>query len=183
MNEVAVFAGGCFWCIQDRFDKINGVLETIVGYTGGKLNKPTYEKVSLGLSGHSEAIKIVFNPSKVSYRELLIEFLSIIDPTDEFGQFCDIGLQYEPKIFYLNEKQKIIASKAIEILNSSGIFEKTITVKLEKFKSFYEAEGYHQKYYLKQPKIYKFYFEHSGRIAYYKKMSNKVKQFLENRLK
>ncbi len=181
MKEVAVFAGGCFWCMQHHFDQIKGVLETTVGYSGGNLKNPTYEKVLSGITGHSEAIKITFNSDIVTYKDLLIEFLSIIDPTNEMGQFCDIGSQYEPKIFYLSDKQKELAERAIKILE--GFLKKKVAVKIVKFKNFYPAEPYHQKYYEKQPKLYNSYLLNSGRVYHFSHITPKVKEFLENNLK
>jgi len=181
MLETAVFAGGCFWCIQYHFDQVDGVLETVVGYSGGYLEKPTYEKVLSGTTGHSEAIKITYNSDIVTYRELLIEFFSIIDPTNEFGQFCDVGEQYEPKIFYLNNEQKELAGRGIKILE--GFLKKSVSVKVLRFKNFYPAEFYHQKYYEKHPKLYNSYFANSGRFHHFTYVTPKIKEFLRNNLK
>ncbi len=181
MREVAVFAGGCFWCMQHHFDQIKGILETTVGYSGGNLKNPTYDKVSSGITGHSETIKITFNPDIVTYKYLLIEFLSIIDSTNEMGQFCDVGSQYEPKVFYLNDEQKELADKAVEILEE--FLKKKVTVKIVKFKNFYPAEPYHQKYYKKQPKLYNSYLLNSGRVYHFSHITPKVKELFENNLK
>lgn len=177
MKEIAYLAGGCFWCLQEKFAGLKGVLETEVGYSGGKLKNPNYNNVSSGLSGHVETLKVVFDPEIISYDEILIEFLSLIEPTNELGQFCDIGNQYEPKIFYSNEKQKKISQKILSTLEKSDIFKKPLKVKIEKFRNFYPAEPFHQFYYKKQPKLYKYYFESSGRVYHYKNISPKVKDF------
>ena len=181
MKEIAVFAGGCFWCMQHHFDQIEGVLETTVGYSGGNLRNPTYEKVLTETTGHVEAIKITFNSKIVAYKELLIEFLSIIDPTDEMGQFCDIGSQYEPKIFYINDDQKRLAKGAIDVLER--FLMKKPTVQILKLKNFYPAESYHQKYSEKQPKLYNSYFVNSGRIYHFSHITPKIKEFLKENLK
>ncbi len=181
MKETAVFAGGCFWCIQHHFDQIKGVLKTIVGYSGGNLKNPTYEKVLSETTGYSEAIKIIFDSDFITYRELLIEFLSIIDPTNEFGQFCDVGDQYKPKVFYLNNEQKELVEKAVKTLE--GFLKKKIAVKVLEFKNFYSAESYHQKYYEKHLKLYNSYFVSSGRIYHFSHITPKIKEFLKNNLK
>ncbi len=181
MKEIAIFAGGCFWCLQHHFNQIKGVLETTVGYSGGNLKNPTYEKVLSGTTGHSEAIKITFNPDIVVYKDLLIELLSVIDPTNEIGQFCDIGSQYEPKVFYLSDEQKKLAEKAVEILE--GFLKKKLAVKIVKFKNFYPAEPYHQKYYEKHPKLYNSYFSNSGRVYHFSHITPKIKEFLKESLK
>ncbi len=176
MKEIAYLAGGCFWCLQEKFDSLKGVLETEVGYSGGKLKNPNYNNVSSGLSGHVETLKVVFDPEIISYDEILIEFLSLIEPTNELGQFCDIGNQYEPKIFYTDEIQKRIAQGMLSILEKSDIFQVPIKVKIEKFKNFFPAEPHHQSYYKKQPKLYRYYLENSGRIYHYKNITPKIKE-------
>ena len=181
MKEIAYLAGGCFWCLQEKFDSLKGVLDTEVGYSGGKLKNPNYNKLSSGLSGYVETVKITFDPEIVSYEELLIEFLSLIEPTNEFGQFCDIGSQYQPKIFYLHEKQKKIAHKLLSNLEESDIFSAPLKVKIEKFKNFYPAELFHQRYYKRQPKLYTFYFQNSGRLYHYKNITPRVKEILKNK--
>ncbi len=179
MKETAYLAGGCFWCLQEKFDNLKGVLETEVGYSGGKLKNPTYDKVSSGLTGYVETLKVVFDPEITSYEEILTEFLSLIEPTNEFGQFCDMGSQYKPKIFYTDEKQKRIAQRMLSILEKSDTFQAPIKVKIEKFKNFFPAEPYHQSYYKKQPKLYRYYLEISGRIYHYKNIAPKIKEFLK----
>ncbi len=181
MKETAYLAGGCFWCLQEKFDSLKGVLETEVGYSGGKLKNPTYDKVSSGLSGHVETLKVVFDQKILSYDKILIEFLSLIEPTNDIGQFCDIGSQYEPKIFYLNEKQKKIAQKLLSTLEESNIFSTPLKIKIEKFRNFYPAEPFHQFYYRKQPKLYKYYLENSGRLYHYKSIAPKIKEVLKNK--
>ncbi len=179
MSDFAVFAGGCFWCLQHVFDSIEGVLETIVGYTGGNLKNPTYEKVCSGTTGHVEAIKIIYNRKIVTYKNLLIEFFSNIDPTNNLGQFCDLGNQYKPIIFYKDNHQKELARKALESLKSSNLFKKPIKVEILPLKVFYPAENYHQKYYLKHPNLYQYYFVNSGRSNFSKEKGSKIKKLLE----
>ena len=166
--EVATFAGGCFWCIQPPFDKIDGVVKTTVGFTGGKEKNPTYKQVSYGMTGHAESIEIVYDPKKVTYEELLDVYWMNIDPTDSGGQFVDRGKQYRPAIFYHNEVQKKAAEASKEKLEKSGRFDKPIVVEIVKATAFYPAEDYHQKYYLKNPDDYKNYRAHSGRDQFVK---------------
>lgn len=148
-EESSVFAGGCFWCLQSDFDKLNGVLTTTVGYEGGDLPNPTYQEVSTGLSGYVEAIEVIFDNEIVTYSELLDFYWHHIDPTNRLGQFCDIGPQYRPVIFTRTETQNSLAQiYSIEILPA---------------KTFYPAEEYHQKYYLKNPLRYQFYRKACGR--------------------
>lgn len=156
----AIFAGGCFWCMEPPFDKTSGVLSTTSGYTGGKKSNPTYQDVSAGKSGHIEALKVVYDPSKVSYSQLLKIFWKNIDPVDGGGQFCDRGPQYQSAIFYLNEEQRK------EAASSKAEVEKKITsVKTELLAAqvFYPAEDYHQDYYQKNPLRYKYYRFSCGR--------------------
>lgn len=170
--SIAIFAGGCFWCMQKVFDKVDGVIKTTVGYTGGKLKNPTYEKVSAGIGGHYEAIKVEYDPDKVSYEKLVKVFFQSIDPTNPYGQFCDIGKQYETAIFYFNDREKEIAERLKEKLNKAGI---TVYTKILPAGEFYKAEEYHQKYYSKYPDAYNYYYEQSGRKSMketFKKIEN-----------
>jgi len=158
-TEHAAFAGGCFWCVQHAFDDIDGVLSTQVGYTGGTVKSPTYEQVCSGTTGHFEAIQITFDPSKISYKKLLDIYWHNIDPTKTDGQFCDIGSQYRPAIFYHDESQKKIAEESKKELLKT----KNIVVEILPAQPFYPAEDYHQKYYQKSPFRYELYDLGSGR--------------------
>lgn len=166
----ATFAGGCFWCMESPFEKIKGVISVVSGYTGGHKEDPIYEEVSAGVTGHMEAVQILYDPSKISYSELLNIFWRQIDPTDPGGQFVDRGSQYGTAIFYHNEEQRILAEKSKEELAKSGIYEKLIVTKIIKFSKFYEAEDYHQDYHKKNPIRYKYYRFNSGRDQYLKKI-------------
>jgi methionine-S-sulfoxide reductase len=167
--EVAIFAGGCFWCMQPPFAKAKGVLATSVGYTGGKEKNPTYKQVSYGLTSHTEAIYIVFDPKKISYEKLLGIFWRNIDPTAENRQFADVGMQYRTGIFYTSESQKKAAEASKAALAKSGCFREPIVVPILKATTFYPAEIYHQDYYLKNPSHYQRYREGSGRAGYLRK--------------
>lgn len=166
--ETATFAGGCFWCMQPPFDKLNGVVRTTVGFTGGTEKDPTYKQVSYGRTGHAESIEIVYDPGKVTYEELLDVYWMNIDPTDSGGQFVDRGKQYRPAIFYHNEAQKKAAEASKEKLDKSGRFDKPIVVQIVEATEFYPAEDYHQKFYLKDPVTYKTYRAGSGRDQFIK---------------
>ena len=161
-TSVAVFAGGCFWCMEPPFDALTGVLKTISGYTGGSVVNPTYEAVSQGNTGHLEAVEVTYDPAVVSYEKLLEVFWQNIDPFDNEGQFCDKGDQYKAVIFYLDEGQKQSAESSKEgIVKKLG--GKPITTAIKPAGKFYPAEDYHQDYYLKNPLRYKFYRYNCGR--------------------
>jgi methionine-S-sulfoxide reductase len=166
--EKATFAGGCFWCMDAAFRGLEGVVDVVSGYTGGHKENPTYEEVSTGTTGHFEAVQITFNPSKISYEEVLDFFWKNIDPTDSEGQFADKGSQYRTAIFYHNEEQKKIAEKSKKKLEDSGKFDKPIFTKIIKFDKFYLAEQYHQDYAAKNPSHYKMYKKASGRENFIK---------------
>ena len=155
--SMATFAGGCFWCMQPPFDAEPGVVETIVGYTGGQLESPTYEQVSAGGSGHLESIRIIYNQAVVGYGRLLEIFWDNIDPRDPDGQFCDKGSQYRSAIFYHNEEQKKLAEASKRQIESRGSLTGSIATEIASASSFYPAEDYHQTYYKKNPLRYKFY--------------------------
>jgi methionine-S-sulfoxide reductase len=160
--EKAIFSGGCFWCIQEGFDHLKGVISTQVGYTGGTVPNPSYELVCLGYTGHLEAIEVAFDPDLISYQELVSFFLHHIDPTQSDGQFCDIGPQYRPCIFFRSEEQKEIAQHILdELQNSQKILK--INCPLQAATTFYPAESYHQAYYRKSPFRYGWYKSGSGR--------------------
>jgi len=169
--ETVIFAGGCFWCLQSAFEKLDGVEKAIVGYTGGTGDKPTYQNYKN--KGHLEAIKIVYDPSKLSYSQLLDILWHNINPTDAQGQFGDRGPQYRSAIFYRNEMQKeqALASKAQ--LEKSKRFTKPIVTEIIKELPFYKAEDYHQGYYKKNPIRYKLYYYFSGRDQFFKRIWNK----------
>lgn len=166
----ATFAGGCFWCMEHPFEKLGGVIDVVSGYTGGHKESPNYKEVSAGGTGHLEAIQILYDPSKITYSELLDVFWRQIDPTDLGGQFIDRGNQYTAAIFYHSEEQKDLAEKSKENLEKSGRFKKPITTKIRKASNFYKAENYHQDYYKKNPIRYKYYRNNSGRDQYLKKI-------------
>jgi len=161
-TQKAIFAGGCFWCLEADFDKIPGVIKTVSGYTGGVTQNPTYKAVSNGGTGHVEAVEVYYNPSKINYSELLNYFWHHIDPTDAKGQFCDKGKQYRSAIFYQNEQQKKLAQSSKQALIDSGQFKQVATLILPA-STFYPAEFYHQDYYKKNPIRYKFYRYTCGR--------------------
>lgn len=161
-GTVATFAGGCFWCTQSDFDKVKGVIKTVAGYTGGALVNPTYSQVSNGGTGHYESVQVTYDPTKVTYQQLLNVFWHSIDPTNANGQFCDVGDQYRAVIFYHDEEQKRLANESKDQLIKSGRFPKVVTQILPAT-AFYPAEEYHQKYYLKNPIRYRFYRYQCGR--------------------
>lgn len=162
-TDRAIFAGGCFWCMEPPFEKQPGVLTVTSGYTGGQKLNPTYKEVSAGGTGHTEAIEIVFDPAQISYPQLLEILWMNIDPTDGNGQFVDRGNQYRSGIFYLNEEQRLLAEASKQALEKSGRFDKPIVTEIVPAAAFYPAEEYHQDYYKKNPLRYKFYRYNSGR--------------------
>jgi peptide methionine sulfoxide reductase msrA/msrB len=168
--DTATFAGGCFWCTESDFEKVDGVVEVISGYIGGQKENPTYGEVSAGGTGHAEAVQVVYDPTKVTYKELLDIFWMIVNPTDSGGQFVDRGLQYRTTIFYHNDEQKRLAEESRMELSESGRFDKPIVTEIVEFSKFYQAEDYHQDYYKKNPIRYKLYRYHSGRDQFLKKV-------------
>ncbi len=160
----ATFAGGCFWCMEPPFERLDGVVTVTAGYTGGDIKNPTYEQVSAGGTGHAEAIEVVFDPKKVSYRELLDVFWHNVDPTQQNRQFCDVGDQYRSAIFYHSDHQKQLAldSKS-ELQQSERFASKQLYTQLVSAGPFYPAEQYHQDYAKKNPVRYKFYHWNCGR--------------------
>ena len=165
-EQTIVFAGGCFWCLQGPFDAEPGVLHTDVGYSGGSVKNPSYEDVSSGRTGHLEAVKIEFDPSKVSLPRLLEIFWRNIDPTQADGQFADIGPQYHTALFYSTDDQKQIMEKSKNDLQASGKFTKPIATEIRPAGDFYSAEDYHQEYYKKNPTHYNMYKLGSGRAGF-----------------
>lgn len=167
--RMATFAGGCFWCMEWPFEKHDGVLEVISGYTGGKNVNPAYEEVSSGTSGHQEAIQITYDPSQITYRKLLDIYWRQIDPTDSGGQFVDQGSQYRSAIFYHDEEQKKLAEQSKEEIAASGRFDKPIVTEIRPAAAFYKAEEYHQDYHKKSPDSYQAYRASSGRDQFLEK--------------
>jgi peptide methionine sulfoxide reductase msrA/msrB len=159
----ATFAGGCFWCVEADFEKVPGVVEVVSGYSGGKKENPSYEEVSSGTTGHVEAVQVLYDPGKVSYRQLLDVFWRHVDPTDPGGQFVDRGKQYRTVIFFHDEEQRRAAEESKEQLVNSGRFEKPIVTEIVALDAFYPAEEYHQDYHRTHALRYKFYRWNSGR--------------------
>jgi len=168
-TRTAVFAGGCFWCIQPAFDKAKGVIKTVVGYCGGTEPNPTYEIVSSEKTGYRESIQIAYDPTTISYDQLLDIYWRQIDPTQSDGQFTDIGPSYRAAIFYGNDDEKKIAETSKEKLARSGKFNKPIVTELLPAMKFYQAEAYHQKYYQQNPEHFEAFEEGSGRVSFKKK--------------
>jgi peptide-methionine (S)-S-oxide reductase len=164
-EAVATFAGGCFWCMEPPYDKLDGVIATISGYIGGSKADPTYQEVSAGGTGHAEAVQVTYDPSKVSYEQLLEVFWHNVDPLDAGGQFCDRGDQYRTGIFVHGAEQRRLAEASKQALAESGRFEEPIVTEIEEAGPFYPAEDYHQDYYEKNPIRYKFYRWNCGRDA------------------
>ena len=161
-RAVATFAGGCFWCTEADFDHVPGVTGTTSGYTGGKVANPTYGQVGTGATGHTEAVEIVYDPAKVSYRTLLDHFWRNHDPLAKNRQFCDSGTQYRPAIFYHDEEQQKLAEETKKAAQAK-FAPRVVHTEIVKAGAFYKAEDYHQDYYLKSPIRYKFYRFNCGR--------------------
>ncbi|PIP03828.1 MAG: peptide-methionine (S)-S-oxide reductase [Zetaproteobacteria bacterium CG12_big_fil_rev_8_21_14_0_65_54_13] len=159
----ATFAAGCFWCMEHPFDELPGVISTTSGYTGGHKDHPSYEQVSSGSTGHAEAIQVLFDPQQVSYQQLLDVYWRNSDPTTANRQFCDVGSQYRPAIFYHNDEQKRLAEASKRALEQSRPFKQSIVTGIVAATAFWPAEEYHQDYYLKNPLRYKFYRYNCGR--------------------
>jgi len=168
--ERAIFAGGCFWCMEPPFEKRDGVISVTSGYTAGEKENPTYQEVSAGGTGHTEAVEIVYDPAKVSYKELLDLLWMNIDPTDGGGQFVDRGTQYRSGIYYLNAEQQQLAEASKQALAASGRFKAPIVTEIVAATKFYPAEEYHQDYYKENPIRYNYYRFGSGRDRYLDKV-------------
>jgi peptide-methionine (S)-S-oxide reductase len=163
-TEKATFAGGCFWCMEPAFDKLDGVKGVVCGYTGGHKINPSYEQVSAGGTGHAESVEITYDPEKISYARLLDVFWHNIDPTVKDRQFCDVGNQYRSAIFYHDEEQRRLAEESKKALEQSPRFKGTrIYTEIVPSTELYPAETYHQHYYKKNPIRYKFYRYNCGR--------------------
>lgn len=166
----AVFAGGCFWCVESDFDKVGGVLSTTSGYTGGKVANPSYEQVSSKQTGHAEAVEIVYDPRKVSYAQLLDHYWHTIDPTTRDRQFCDVGSPYRTAIFAVDAAQLQAAQASLAALSKSKPFKEPIVTEIVPAGAFYAAEDYHQDYYKKNPLRYQYYRTSCGRDARLKQL-------------
>ena len=172
----ATFAGGCFWCTESDFEKVDGVAEVISGYTGGHKENPTYEEVCSGRTGHYEAVQVVYDPDKISYRKLLEIFWRSIDPTDPGGQFADRGSQYKSAVFYHDEDQKKAAEESKQALAAADVFQRPIVTEILPLDRFYEAEEYHQNYYEKSPTRYKMYRYGSGRDRFLERAWSQIEE-------
>jgi peptide-methionine (S)-S-oxide reductase len=172
--KVATFAAGCFWCVEPPFDKLEGVVSTTSGYTQGTTAGPTYEEVSAGGTGHTEAVQVVYDPAKVTYRQLLEVFWRNVDPLDASGQFCDRGDQYRPGIYTHDEEQKRLAEESKAKIAGSKRFRQPIVVEVKPAAAFYVAEAYHQNYYVTNAVKYKFYRWNCGRDARLEELWGKV---------
>lgn len=169
-REKATFAGGCFWCMEHPFKELGGVIEVVSGYAGGAEKGATYEEVSTGRTGHYEAIQVIYEPARVTYRQLLDIYWKNVDPTDADGSFADRGPQYRSAIFYHTDEQKRLAELSREELNASGRFDRPIVTEILPFPGFYPAEEYHQDYARKNPERYQAYRTGSGRDRYLKEV-------------
>lgn len=163
---VATFAGGCFWCVEEAFEKVPGVVEAVSGYSGGEEVNPNYQQVAGGLTGHTEAVQVYYDPAVITYEGLLQTLWRTANPTDAEGQYVDRGRQYRPAIFYHNEAEKQAADAAVMALEASGRYDKPVVIEVVPFTVFYEAEEYHQDYYKKNPVRYTFYTRNSGRYQF-----------------
>jgi peptide-methionine (S)-S-oxide reductase len=163
--EVAILAGGCFWCVEADFDKVPGVLSTTSGYIGGRVANPTYRQVSAGTTGHTEAVRIVYDPAKVNFDRLLYVFWRTIDPVTKDAQFCDYGTQYRTGIFATSDAQLQKALQSRVALEKSGRLKRPIVTEIVRAGAFYPAEDYHQDYYKKEPLRYNLYRFNCGRDA------------------
>jgi len=172
-TKTAVFAGGCFWCIQPAFDKAKGVIKTVVGYAGGTEPNPTYQLVTSEKTNYRESIEVIYDPAKISYEQLLDIYWRQIDPTQADGQFTDIGPSYRAAIFYGSDDEKKLAEMSKEKLAQSGKFKKPIVTEVLPGMRFYPAEGYHQKYYQQNPEHFEAFELGSGRVSFKKKTWSK----------
>ena len=166
MKDTAIFAGGCFWCMLKPFDSLPGILSVVSGFTGGHVPHPTYQEVTTGTTGHTEAVEITFDPEQITYEELVAIYWQQTDPTDAFGQFADRGDSYRPVIYYNSEEQRKIAEASKAALQASGRFTDPIVTTIEPAEPFYPAEDYHQDFYKKNTAHYNAYREGSGRAGF-----------------
>jgi peptide methionine sulfoxide reductase msrA/msrB len=182
-TKTAVFAGGCFWCTESDFEKVGGVIEAISGYTDGHVANPTYKQVSRGVTGHVEAVKVFYDPAKVSYDKLLEVFWRHVDPTDGEGQFVDRGSQYRSAIFYANEQEHRLAETSKRTLAASGRFNKPIATDILPLGTFYPAGDYHQDYYKRNSIRYRWYRYGSGRDQFLEKVWANMKSVTSENMK
>ena len=166
MKDTAIFAGGCFWCMVKPSDSLPGILSVVSGFTGGHVPHPTYQEVTTGTTGHTEAVEITFDPEQITYEELVAIYWQQTDPTDAFGQFADRGDSYRPVIYYNSEEQRKIAEASKAALQASGRFTDPIVTTIEPAEPFYPAEDYHQDFYKKNTAHYNAYREGSGRAGF-----------------
>ncbi|OAI46459.1 peptide methionine sulfoxide reductase, partial [Nitrospira sp. SCGC AG-212-E16] len=159
----AYFAGGCFWCMEEAFEKVEGVLSATSGYMGGKVANPSYEEVSAGRTGHAESVEVIYDPSKVSYQKLLDAFWHNVDPVTPSAQFCDHGSQYRSVIFFQTDEEKRASDTSKQAIEQSKRFTEPIVTQIVPASQFYPAEEYHQDFYKKNPIRYKFYKYNCGR--------------------
>ena len=179
----ATFAGGCFWCMEPPYDKLPGVISTTSGYIGGKVRNPTYEQVSAGITGHTEVVQVVYDPAKVSYRQLLEVFWRNIDPVAKDRQFCDGGSQYRSGVFWHDEEQKKLADESKALLNTGQAFgsakpvgfKSGVATEITQATEFWPAEEYHQNYYQKNPVRYAYYRNGCGRDSRLKQLWGEAK--------
>ena len=172
---LATLGGGCFWCMEPPFEKLDGVYAVTSGYSGGEEINPSYNDVAGGRTGHTEVVQVAFDPKRVSYDKLLDVFWRSMDPTDSGGQFADRGTQYRPAIFTHDARQREAALKSRAALGKSGVFSSPIVVEITPFRAFYPAEDYHQDYYKKNPRRYESYRRGSGRAAFLERIWGKTK--------
>ena len=161
----AYFAGGCFWCMEEAFEKVEGVISVVSGYMGGTVANPSYEEVSAGRTGHAESVEVIYDPTKVTYQKLLDAFWHNVDPLTPNAQFCDHGSQYRSAIFYSTEEEKRLAEESKAAIEQAKKFPAPIVTQLVPAATFYPAEDYHQDYYKKNPLRYKYYKYGCGRAA------------------
>tara|TARA_A100001011_G_scaffold337761_1_gene368164 strand:- start:780 stop:1355 length:576 start_codon:yes stop_codon:yes gene_type:complete len=170
-KDRAYFAGGCFWCVEESFEKLQGVEEVISGYSGGTTQNPTYKEVTYGKTGHFEVVEIIYDKKLISYKELLKNFWINIDPFDAYGQFCDKGYSYRSVAFYQNSEEKSLIEKDIEVLENK--FNKKVVTYIRNFEKFYRAEEYHQDFYKVKLQRYLSYKKACGREEILKRIWNK----------
>ncbi len=163
MPAKAYFAGGCFWCMEEVFEKVDGVIAVVSGYMGGTVANPTYEQVSAGQTGHAESVEVSYDPAKVSYQKLLEAFWRNVDPVTPNAQFCDHGSQYRSAVFYGTDEEKRLSEESKGVIEQSKRFSEPIVTQLVKASTFYSAEEYHQDFYKKNPIRYKYYKFSCGR--------------------
>jgi methionine-S-sulfoxide reductase len=177
-NQIATFAGGCFWCTESAFHGKEGVLKVVPGYIGGHVDHPTYEQVCSGTTGHFEAVQVTFDPDIISFQDLLLVFFQQIDPTDREGSFVDRGSQYRSAVFCHTDAQKAAAINSIGRLNDAGLFKAPVVTQILEATQFYEAEVYHQGYHEKNPDRYRRYRAGTGRDAFIERHRKTLRQIL-----